>query len=192
MATSSFPTARNALCARVGVPETREGPGIRAQGLPRWSTERLSPPPRHPSARADTALSLLPGSPRSPLQYGGQLDGIRRRASTDASVSSRDRGRQSRGVHGHGTCERPHSGSCRGRAPAATTPARPGDDFVIVVTWGGNTANPDRERSMGSVYKVIEIVGTSSDSWEDATRRRSPPPAARFATFASRRSFART
>ncbi len=23
---------------------------------------------------------------------------------------------------------------------------------------------------MGSVYKVIEIVGTSSDSWEDATR----------------------
>jgi dodecin len=23
---------------------------------------------------------------------------------------------------------------------------------------------------MGSVYKVIEIVGTSSDSWEEATR----------------------
>ena len=23
---------------------------------------------------------------------------------------------------------------------------------------------------MGSVYKVIEIVGTSGDSWEDATR----------------------
>jgi flavin-binding protein dodecin len=32
------------------------------------------------------------------------------------------------------------------------------------------TANLDRETSMGSVYKVIEIVGTSSDSWEDATR----------------------
>lgn len=29
-------------------------------------------------------------------------------------------------------------------------------------------ASPEQGAVMGSIYKVIEIVGTSSDSWEDA------------------------
>jgi flavin-binding protein dodecin len=30
--------------------------------------------------------------------------------------------------------------------------------------------SPDKGAAMGSVYKVIEIVGTSDASWEDAAR----------------------
>ena len=30
--------------------------------------------------------------------------------------------------------------------------------------------NIERRRKMGSTYKIIELVGTSEESWEDATR----------------------
>jgi Dodecin len=37
------------------------------------------------------------------------------------------------------------------------------------------------------VYRIIDVIGTSESSWEDATKNAVEPPVSRFATFALRK-----